>query len=182
MFARLTASWLALSFLLGACSTTAETAEVPVEEGPARVAVDYRVTALNRCEGEPPRVQAIRPRGEDLVLLQVGGPLSSEGVEEPLAATLRAPGACGSLPLCGHLLVRVDPSSPEQEALRFRVATRLFELPLGALENPLGPHTVEIQFHDDGGFQALGADGQPLARTIQLDIVASDDPGCAPQP
>jgi hypothetical protein len=166
--------------MLVGCTTTADTVEVPTDTGPARTDVGYRVTALNPCEGEPARYQAIRPRGEDLLLLQIRGPYSDEGAEQPLELTLRAPGACGALPLCGHLLVRVDPTSADTEALAFRASTRTFEVPLSLLPEPLGFHTIEVQLHGDDGRQALSSDGRPRAEALTVDVVAADDPACRP--
>ncbi|MCS6901685.1 MAG: hypothetical protein RMJ98_18810 [Myxococcales bacterium] len=167
---------------LMACTTTAETVSGPNDPGPARMDVNYRVMALNPCEEDPSRYQAIRPRGEDLLLLQVLGPLSEDGSEKPLELTLRAPGACGALPLCGHLLVRVDPTSVDTEALAFRASTRTLEIPLYKLPEPLGSHTIEVQLHGDDGRQALGSDGRPRAETLVVEVVAADSSGCTPQP
>jgi hypothetical protein len=168
--------------MLAACTTTADTVEVPTDTGPTRMDVGYRVRALNPCEGEPARYQAIRPRDEDLLLLQVRGPFSDEGAEKPLELTLRAPGSCGALPRCGHLLVRVDPTSADTEALAFRASTYTIEVPLALLPEPLGSHTIEVQLHGDDGRQALSSDGYPRAVTLTVDVVAADDPTCIPLP
>jgi hypothetical protein len=180
MLARRTSFLGALALV--ACTTTADTVEAPTDTGPARTDVGYRVTALNRCEGDPARYQAIRPREEDLLLLQLRGPLSEDGSEKPLELTLRAPGSCGALPLCGHLLVRVDPTATDAEALAFRASTRTFEIPLSKLPEPLGSHTIEVQLHGDDGRQALGSDGRPRAETLVVEVVAADDPACVPLP
>lgn len=182
MFARALVFAAAFSGLLSACTTTAETIEAPSEEAPDQLGVTFRIVALNTCAEDSARVQAIRPRGEDLVLLRIGGALQENGSESTLDLLLRSPGACGSVDRCGHMLVRVDPSSKDAEALRFLASTNTFEVPLATLETPLGHHTVEVLIQGDDGLQAIGADGQPLAKTIEIDVVAPDDSSCTPQP
>jgi hypothetical protein len=165
-----------LALISFACSTSTEPLETtPLKQGPTRLPLEFRIEAPTRCDPQGSRALALQPRGEPLLLLQVTGPLASDGSAQPFGASLRPPGVCGSLPLCGHFLVSIDPGS--EDTFSFRVSSRAFEVPLASLASPFGPHTIEVRLLDDAGEPAVGADGTPLAQVLQIETLPESD-GC----
>lgn len=182
MFARNLALAALTAVFLSSCTAMTETttSSSAQEEEPAPIHLEFQVYPLNACEEDPSQVKVIHPRGEDILLLHIGGSSLADGTEAALDLSLRAPGACGSTEQCGHFLVRVDPTSANEEASRFRISTRTFEIPLSTLETPLGIHTIELQLCRDNGLPAVSAEGQPILKSLQLELVASEDPSCTP--
>ena len=149
------------SLLLAGCSSDDTTVAAPVT--PPTVALSSITSAGGRTEGNGSCLEV----GRDPAKTVVVNASLSEGF------SLRPPGTCGGLQLCGRLRFRLDPSG-DSEALKVEAAQSAVQVPL---ENvTLGSHVFQLELLNDAGQITLDPTKSPNVVSVTLDV--KDPGGC----